>query len=550
MPLSESIPFLNLKPHVRLVTRVCQPGDLVERHHIFGRLAGYFSVKLQGFDSGCDHIFPDIKFQQNCFIGIGDPGAGNIPLALQRIILVKGRWSRGDVLVIAIELKNFSIGFGRYPGMVSVSLRKIAKKRQSKSLNCTQPVNRTKLMAALFLNRTLAKCPLFKDFTPEEIQQILQSSRERKLEAGEVLIRPGYSNDTLYLLIEGELSIVLENDDRQVSFPIKVGECLGEMSLVMGRPTSGLAVAQQPSLALCIPENIFWGQIAMTQKGVRNLMSVMASRLRRSNYSLMRELEAQLKYQHLQKELDTAGKIQADIVPDGDKLLLNRPAVDAYALINQARIVGGDFYDALMLDDEHLYLAIGDISGKGMPAALLMMRTFASLRLLAGNDPSFQHVIPSLNNMLAHNNDDMMFVTIFAGVLHLRTGVLRYVNGGHNPPFLSLGGGDYQLMDLPSGTLVGIEPQAQFIISELRLKPGDSLLLYTDGITEAMNSQKMMFETGRMKKVLNQRKHPSMKALVRSLENAVKAFVGNAQQHDDFTILALRYLGNAGRDYQ
>lgn len=281
----------------------------------------------------------------------------------------------------------------------------------------------------------------------------------------------------------------------------------------------------------------------MNQKGVRNLMGIMAARLRRSNHSLMKELEEQLKYQHLQKELETAGKIQASIVPDGDKLLLNRSAVEAYACIHQARIVGGDFYDALMLDDDHLYFSIGDVSGKGMPAALLMTRTFTSLRLLASNNPSFEEVMPSVNKILANNNDDMMFVTIFAGVLHLGTGVLRYVNASHNPPFLALGGGDYQLMDLPTSTLVGIQRQAPFSISELQLHPGDSLLLYTDGITEAMNAQNRMFETDRLEKVLNQRKYPSMKALVQSLEQAVEAFVGDAQQHDDFTILGVRYAG-------
>ncbi len=398
-------------------------------------------------------------------------------------------------------------------------------------------------MATLLLHQALAGYELFEGFTHEEIQGIIDCSVFKQLEKGEVLIRQGCANNTLYILIEGELAIVLENDNAQISIPIEVGECLGEMSLVMGHPTSARAEARQPSLALCIPESTFWGQIMKTQKGVRNLIGIMAARLRRSNHSLMKRLEEQLKYQHLEKELETAGKIQAGIVPDGDKLLLNRPSVDAYAVINQAREVGGDFYDALMLDDEHIYLAIGDVSGKGMPAALLMMRTFTSLRLLAGNDPSFRNVVPPVNNMLAGNNEDMMFVTIFAGVLHVRTGVFRYVNAGHNPPFISLGGGGYQLMDLPADTVVGIVGQSSFAISELRLNPGDSLLLYTDGVTEAMNAQKMMFETDRMEKAINHQPYPSMKDLVQSLEHAVEDFVGDVQQNDDLTILAFRYLG-------
>lgn len=398
-------------------------------------------------------------------------------------------------------------------------------------------------MATLLLHQALAEFELFKGFAYEDIQGVIECSVFKQLETGEILIKQGSANSTLYILIEGELAIVLENDHTQISIPIEVGECLGEMSLVMGHPTSARAEARQPSLALCIPEGTFWGQIMKTQKGVRNLIGIMAARLRRSNDSLMKRLEEQLKYRHLQKELETAGKIQAGIVPDGDKLLLNRPSVDAYALINQAREVGGDFYDALTLDDDHIYLAIGDVSGKGMPAALLMMRTFTSLRFLAGNDPSFQNVVPPVNNMLAANNDDMMFVTIFAGVLHIRTGVFRYVNAGHNPPFISIDGGAYQLMDLPADTVVGIVGQSSFAISELRLNPGDSLVLYTDGVTEAMNAQKIMFETDRMEQVLNQQPYPSMKTLVQSLEHAVGAFAGDVQQHDDLTILAFRYLG-------
>ena len=138
-----------------------------------------------------------------------------------------------------------------------------------------------------------------------------------------------------------------------------------------------------------------------------------------------------------------------------------------------------------------------------------------------------------------------MFVTIFAGVLHLRTGVLRFVNGGHNPPYISLGGGDYQLMDTPGGPLVGIEPDAQFPLETLQLQAGASLLLYTDGITEAMNPQKKMFGTSRVGKVLNQQPQPTTKALVRFLEQQVETFVDGAQQHDDFTVLGLRYLGRS-----
>ena len=399
-------------------------------------------------------------------------------------------------------------------------------------------------MATLSLVKTLTNFDLFQDFTPGEVWQILAASQVRQIKPGETLIARDISNDTLFLLIKGELRVILEKDGTEISIPVHAGECLGEMSIVMERPTSALAVAHKVSLVLCIPADTFWDQIMMTRKGVRNLMSMMASRQLKTNHALIREVEEQLKYQLLEKELETAGKIQTNIIPNGEDLFPNRPEIDAYGLMKQAREVGGDFYDALVLDEDHIYIAIGDVSGKGMPAALFMVRTFTSLRLLINNNPGFENVVPSVNNWLAKNNKDMMFASIFAGVLNTRTGLFRYVNGGHNPPFVSLNGGNYKLLPLPKGTLVGIRDQSPFPISKLKLKPGDSILLYTDGITEAMRADRTMFEVGRMRKVLNQGNRGSMKDLVRSLDARVEAFVDRAPQFDDFTIFAIRYLGH------
>lgn len=399
-------------------------------------------------------------------------------------------------------------------------------------------------MATSSLIRIIANFSLFRGFNPEEVWQILAAGKIVQLKPGETLINPGTPNDTLYLLIDGELRVILEKDGVEVSIPILPGECLGEMSLVVGGPTTALAIAHHLSRVLLISEDIFWNQLAVTRHGVRNLLSMMAARLQRNNDALIEKVEEQLKYKLLEKELETAGKIQSNIVPNGNNLFPNRPEVDAYALIHQAREVGGDFYDALVLDDDHLYFSIGDVSGKGMPAALFMMQIFTSLRLLISNNTPFEEVIPSLNNMLALNNKDMMFVSIFAGVLNIRSGLLRYVNAGHNPPFAAKGRSGFKLLKLPKGTLIGISDRAKFPVSELKLEPGDSLLLYTDGIPEATNSERMMFGTDRTQIELNREHHESMNGLVQSLKAAVEAFVNKAPQHDDYTLFALRYHGH------
>ncbi|MCB0677524.1 MAG: SpoIIE family protein phosphatase [Saprospiraceae bacterium] len=398
-------------------------------------------------------------------------------------------------------------------------------------------------MSTTSIIKTLSNSTLFKGFAPEEVWQILASGSVKQLKPGETLIAPGTSNDTLYLLIDGGLEVILEKDGVEVSLPIPPGECLGEMSLVGGNPTSARAVAHKLSRVLLIPEETFWNQLALTRTGAQNLLGMMARRLQRNNEALIERVEKQLKYQLMEKELETAGKIQSGIVPDGRHLFPKRPEVDAFALINQAREVGGDFFDAMALDSERIYFAIGDVSGKGMPAALFMMRILTSMRLFLSNSPGFEEVLPAVNNWLARDNDDLMFVSVFAGVLNVRTGLLQYVNAGHPPPFASIGGGAFDLMELPKGLLLGIVPQTPFPLTEVQLKPGDALVLYTDGITEARGSRQAMFDFQRTKKALNRRKQSDAQSLVQALETAVEEFVGQAPQMDDYTIFALRYLG-------
>ena len=398
-------------------------------------------------------------------------------------------------------------------------------------------------MATTSIIQTLSKFSIFKGFTPHEIWDILAAGQVTELHPGTTLLSPGSKNDTLYLLITGELGVILEKDGVEVAIPIPPGECLGEMSLIGGNPTSARVITRKLSRVLLISEETFWSKLALTRSGVQNLMEMMALRLKRNNAALIEKVEQQWKYQLMQKELETAGKIQSSIVPIGNALFPNCPQVDAYALINQARDVGGDFYDALVLDKEHLYFAIGDVSGKGIPAALFMMRTINSLRLFLHNQKDFSEVLPAVNNWLARDNEDMMFVSLFAGMLNLKTGTLRYVNAGHNPPLVSQSRGLYRSMSLPKGRLVGILPDSDFPVTEVQLNPGDAVVLYTDGITEAKNANGIMFDVDRTLAALNREDYPTMKGLVENLETEVETFVGSAPQFDDYTILGLGWIG-------
>ncbi len=392
--------------------------------------------------------------------------------------------------------------------------------------------------------QTLGSYDLFKGLEPEVVQYIFESSTLLELEPGDVLIQPGVPNENLYLLLDGNLEVVLEKDDTQIPIPISPGECLGEMSLIMRRPTSAMARAGEASRVLLIPGEVFWQKMTVNRQGIRNLMDMMARRLERTNLALIRGVEKQLKYQHLEKELATAGKIQANMVPDGSGLFPNKPEVEAFGMIRQARVVGGDFFDALALDPEHIYFAIGDVSGKGMPASLLMARTFTSLRHHVSDNPDFGAVFSTVNRLLCRNNKDLMFVSAFGGVLNLRTGILQFTNAGHNPPLAALGGSsEFQSMDLPHGTILGVLEDGHYQLGKAQLQPGDTLVLYTDGLSEATREDKEMFGERRAIDYLNRARPSRMEDLVKGLEGEVMQFLDGASLNDDLTILALKYIG-------
>jgi sigma-B regulation protein RsbU (phosphoserine phosphatase) len=372
---------------------------------------------------------------------------------------------------------------------------------------------------------------------------VVEQSKVRQLKAGEILIHSGTTNNSLFLVLDGELRVIIEKANTQVSIPIQPGECLGEISLIEERPTSATAVCHLDSQVLVIAEDIFWTHLAISRQGVKNLMGMMAQRLHRNNQALIKEIEEQLKYKQLEKDFETAGKIQANIVPNGAHLFPQRPEIEVYARTQQARAVGGDFYDAIALDQDRIYLAIGDATGKGMPAALFMMRAFTSLRFLISNCTDLAEVLPALNKTLLKKNDDMMFVSLWVGILDLRTKELQYVNGGHHPPFAALGGEAFQPLTLPNGPIVGVVEEAQFEVATLQEAPGDTFFLYTDGLPEAYDRNNVAFENDRIKASLNSLEQPSMQSLVNNLETQVAAFVDGAPTHDDLTMLAFRYVG-------
>ena len=209
--------------------------------------------------------------------------------------------------------------------------------------------------------------------------------------------------------------------------------------------------------------------------------------------------------------------------------------------------MGGDFYDFMMPDPEHLWVVIGDVSGKGIAAALFMAVTRTFLRAFVQEEKSPGKVLARVNNELARNNDANMFVTLFCGVVHLPTGNFRWANGGHNLPFLTEAAGEPEFLPRTKGTLVGALEDMRFDEAELSLHPGDMLYLYTDGVNEAMDENDQLFGNARTREVLLKFRLSDCISLVSGMTDELAKFTQNAEQSDDITMLALRYFGpNSG----
>jgi sigma-B regulation protein RsbU (phosphoserine phosphatase) len=185
----------------------------------------------------------------------------------------------------------------------------------------------------------------------------------------------------------------------------------------------------------------------------------------------------------------------------------------------------------------------GDVSGKGVPAALFMASTRTLLRAVAMQGSSAAECIRQVNNVLANQSDGHMFVTLFYGILNARNGELDFCNGGHHPPCVFSPGGSLRSAPRAGGLLVGLFEGAKYAGGSMLLSPGDALLFYTDGVTEATDVSGTMFENDRVKQMLRTTAHAPVDQIVKGLMGEVRAFQGSAPQRDDITVLAVRYLG-------
>lgn len=244
--------------------------------------------------------------------------------------------------------------------------------------------------------------------------------------------------------------------------------------------------------------------------------------------------------QAMESELEIAGQIQRSMVPRIEVTDGPNPRYQLSALLQPARQVGGDLYDFFLLEGDRLCLVVGDVADKGMPAALLMARTITLIRTIAHQTKTPTEMLAAVNRELCTDNEECLFVTLFCGFLDLKTGKLNYASSGHDPALL-LRDRQVQFLDLETGPPLGIEEEAIFCLHECWLHDNDLILLYTDGITEAMNLQGELFSEARLLDAIAYYPLSTPARTIRTIQHFHQQFIENASQSDDITLLALQY---------
>jgi len=250
----------------------------------------------------------------------------------------------------------------------------------------------------------------------------------------------------------------------------------------------------------------------------------------------------------MESELNVGKDIQMSMLPLNFPAFPERKEIDIYANLIPAREVGGDFYDFHFLDENHIYLAVGDVSGKGVPAALEMAVAKTLLKSKATNDSSPASILTQVNNEIAKDNDAYMFITVFAAILNTDTGRLIYSNAGHNPSFVIGKNRKISILDDLHGPVIGAMEGMTYTESELYIDKNDIILAYTDGVTEAQNIDEKFYSTDRLYKLIQEGKYDSTRSITDIIIESVKKFEVGTEQFDDVTVLALQYLQDKDKE--
>ena len=281
----------------------------------------------------------------------------------------------------------------------------------------------------------------------------------------------------------------------------------------------------------------------MSKIKARNEIGILADDITGFAHEMDRYVEDNIKLagerERVLAELEFAAKIQKDALLNDFNI---NDKVEIFASMTPAKEVGGDFYDMFMIDDDHIGFCIADVSGKGVPASLLMMSTMTSIRSFALSGIKPGAVLENVNNNLVSRQVSNMFVTVWIGILDLKTGILTTANAGHENPLINTTG-EYVSFKEKHGLVVGGYANMKYRETEYKLEPGDRVFVFTDGFSEATSTDVELYGVERLLVAVNKNKDLSPEALIHKVKEDIDEFVGEAEQFDDITMVCFKYLG-------
>ena len=242
-------------------------------------------------------------------------------------------------------------------------------------------------------------------------------------------------------------------------------------------------------------------------------------------------------------EFDVASQIQSNMLPKNFDELTDNESFEIYAYMKPASEVGGDFYDYFKIDEDHVYFVIGDVSGKGIPSTLFMVKTMYLIENHAKFNEDLSQVLEKVNNLAYERNDEELFVTIWLGKLNFKTGKLSYVNAGHNQPLVKHDSNNFEYLKTHPNLVIGGMEDIQYNEHEINLNAGDMIFLYTDGVTEANDNYNGFYGENRLKETINNNKNKKLNDIINEITEDIDKFCNNSEQYDDITMLIIKYNG-------
>ncbi len=400
--------------------------------------------------------------------------------------------------------------------------------------------------------------PLLASMPPDKMKELLASLRQIDLPPDGVLFSEGEEGDSFYIVLEGAIDIVkaLGTTEERVLKTMGRGEYFGEMCMLDLQRLRSASVSSRSGAKLLEMSSKDFNKLLKTfPEAAFDLAKVLSSRLRDTDnatindlkeknrqlkkaYRELQQAQAQIiEKEKLERELQLAWEIQNSMLPHS---LPQFTGFDFGTRIVPARVVGGDFYDFIPLSDDSLGIAIGDVSGKGMPAAMFMAMTRSLMRAEARKAGSAQEALQGVNRLLLEMNESEMFVTVLYGVLNRKTGAFHYGRAGHELPILCNRQGTLVNPQRGHGQALGIIPDPAIDEQTIELSSGDTLLMFTDGATDAFDEKGAAFGLEGISRSLSHCCNDPPQQLCDDLTNLVLQFQHPIPQHDDVTIVAIR----------